>query len=100
DAADRLLVRGQLEHARHVDAHALDRLDVPRADAVRAVLVDAALQRRPDALPSHLDDAELRDLEHLGPGAVALDRVAQRLLDVPAVLLVAHVDEVVDDDAA
>ena len=39
-------------------------------------------------------------LQDLGAGPVALDRVAHRLLDAAAVLLVAHVDEVVDDDAA
>ena len=50
------------------------RLDLAGAAAVRAILVDAALQRRPDALPRHLDDAELRDPQDLGPGPVALAR--------------------------
>src|SRR5262249_44858194 len=71
DAVDVGPVHRQLQHAHHVDAHALGRLDLAGAGAVRAVLVDAALQRRPDALAGHLDDAELRDLEDLGAGPVA-----------------------------
>ncbi len=43
---------------------------------------------------------ELADAENLGAGAVAADGVAQRPFDVAAMAIAAHVDEVVDDDAA
>ncbi len=76
------------------------RFHLGHALAIGAVLVDAALQRWPDALPGHLDQAELRDFQDLGAGAIALDGVAHRFLDGAAMLVVAHVDEVVDDDAA
>src|SRR5262249_4307498 len=100
DAMDVVAVCGKLNHAHHVDAHALAGLHLTGAETVLAILIDTPLERRPDALPGHLDQAELRNLEDLGAGTVALDSVAQGLLDAAAVLFVAHVDEVVDDDAA
>src|SRR5262249_8058241 len=68
DAVDVLVVGGQLEHAHDVDGHALTGLDLAGAQAVGAVLVDAALQGRPDALAGHLGQAEPRGLEDLGAG--------------------------------
>ena len=53
-----------------------------------------------DVLARHLDEAERRDLDDVGLRAVALELLAQRLLDVGAVLRVRHVDEVDDDDPA
>src|SRR5262249_48811083 len=99
DALDRLAMRRELDEAHDVDRHAFGRLDLAGAVAVRAVVEDTALERWADALAGHLDDAELGDLQDLGAGAIALDGVAHGLLDATAMLLVAHVDEVVDDHA-
>ena len=100
NAIDVLAVGGQLQHTHDVNAHALGGLDLAGAVAMRAVLVDAALERRTDALPGHLDQAELRDLENLRPRSIALDGVAQGALHVAAMAFLAHVDEIVDDHAA
>src|SRR5262245_16711940 len=100
DARDMLTVGRQLQQAHYIDAHALGRLDLARAVAMWAILVDAPLEGRPDPLAGHLDNAELRDLEHLRAGPVAFDRLAHRLFDAAAVLLIPHVDEVVDDHSA
>ena len=89
---------GQLQHPHHVDAHAFASLDLTGAFAMRTIVIDAALQRRPNTLPRHLDNAERGDLEDFGSGPIALDGVAHGSLDSAAVLFVAHVDEVVDDD--
>ena len=43
---------------------------------------------------------ELRDAKDLRPSPVALQCVTQRILDLPPVFQVAHVDEVIDDHAA
>src|SRR5262249_30374438 len=99
DGVDAFAVGGELDHAHDIDAHAFSRLDLAAADAMRAVLVDAALERRADALARHLDDAEGRDFENLGAGSVALDGFAHRSLDAAAVFLLAHVDKVVDNHA-
>src|SRR4029079_6293978 len=61
---------------------------------------DTPLQAGPDALARHLDDAELRDAQDFGPGAIAPERFAERILDLAPMHLAAHVDEVVDDHAA
>ena len=66
---------------------------------------DRALPRQDLAWPfghvlaRHLDQPE-RDLDDVGLRAVALELLAERLLDEGAVLRVRHVDEVDDDDAA
>ena len=52
------------------------------------------------ALAGHLDEAELADAQHVGLGLVAAQRLLERLEDLVAVLLLLHVDEVADDDAA
>ncbi len=57
-----IAVGGELDHAHHVDAHAFARLHLASAEAVGAVLINAALERRADALARHLDDAKLRNL--------------------------------------
>src|SRR5207302_3001357 len=100
DAADVLAVRRQLQETHDVDAHALAGLDLAGPQAMRTILVDAALERRPDALAGHLDDAELGNPQDLGAGAVAFDGVAQGFFHAAAVALLAHVDEIIDDDAA
>src|SRR5205085_9729119 len=70
------------------------------ADAVRAILIDAAFERRPDALAGHLDDAELRNAQDFRAGPVTLHGVAHRFFDAAPVLLLTHVDEVVDNNTA
>src|SRR5260221_7912452 len=58
-AMDSLAVGRELHQPHHFDAHALDGLDLAGPDAVRAFLRHALLQRRPDALARHFDQAEL-----------------------------------------
>src|SRR5207248_9222567 len=48
----------------------------------------------------HLDQAQLRDLEHLGARLVASQRFLERPQDLVAVLLDLHVAGVYDDDPA
>src|SRR5437773_11059218 len=100
DALNIFAVGGQLQHPHHVDAHAFASLDLTGAFAMRTIVVNAALQRRPNTLPRHLDNAEWPNFENLGSGPIALDGFAHGSLDAAAVLFVAHVDEVVDDDTA
>ena len=82
------------------DRHAFGRFHQAAAAAGGAFLVDAPLDARADALPRHFDQAERAGAEDLRAGAVAADGVAERALDVAAVALLAHVDEVVHDHAA
>src|SRR5207302_426870 len=70
------------------------------ASARRALLRHQLARSVGDVLPRHLDEPQRRDLDHVGLRPVALELVAQRLLDLPAVLRVRHVDEVDDDDPA
>ena len=53
-----------------------------------------------DVLARHLHEPERRDLDDVGLRPVALELLAERVLDRRAVLRVRHVDEVDDDDAA
>src|SRR5919106_4252155 len=53
-----------------------------------------------DALPRHLHEPQLRDVEHLGTGLVAGEGRPEGAHDVLAVLADLHVDEVDDDDPA
>jgi len=96
---DVLAMGRELQHAHHVDAHALHRLDEAGPLAVAALVEDRALQRRPNPLPGHLDDAELRHPQDLRPGSIPADGVVQGPLDVPPMAFLTHVDEVVDDHA-
>src|SRR5262249_27519960 len=91
---------GELNHAHDIDAHALASLDLAGAVTVRAILVDAPFQARPDALSRHLDQAKGGYAQDLGPGPITADCLAQSTLDAPAMFLVPHVDKVVDDHAA
>ena len=51
-------------------------------------------------LARHLDQPERRDLDHVGLGAVLVERLAQHLQHGVAVARARHVDEVDDDDPA
>src|SRR2546423_1814818 len=99
DAVDILPMGGQLQHAHDINAHAFTGLDLTGAAAMRAVLVDAALERGTNALASHFDQPKLGDLENLRACPITFDGIAQRPLDFTAVAVLAHVDEVIDDDA-
>src|SRR5262249_20514761 len=77
----------------HVELHS-------PAVAMRAQVRERLEQAFADALAGHLDETELRDVEHLGAGLVAGKRVTEDLDDLRAVLAHLHVDEVDDDDAA
>ena len=51
-------------------------------------------------LARHLDEPERRDLDHVGLGAVLVERLAEHLQHRVAVAPAGHVDEVDDDDPA
>src|SRR5262245_55303065 len=85
----------KLQQTHHIDAHAFASLYLAGAAAIGAVLIDAALERRANALPRHLDEPELRNAQDLGTSAIAPDGLAEGALDIAAMLFVAHVDEVV-----
>ena len=74
--------------------------DDPVAGAGRALLGQDLARPVGDVLARHLDEPERRDLDDVRLRPVALELVAQRLLDRGAVLRVRHVDEVDDDDPA
>ena len=74
--------------------------DDPVAGADRALLGEDLARPVGDVLARHLDQPERRDLDHVGLRPVALELLAQRLLDGRPVLRVRHVDEVDDDDPA
>ena len=76
------------------------REDDPVAGAGGALLGQDLARAVGDVLARHLDEAERRDLDDVRLRPVALELVAQRLLDRGPVLRVRHVDEVDDDDPA
>ncbi len=51
------------------------------------------------ALAAHFHQAEARDATDLDAGAIVLQRLLHRLLDLPDVGAIVHVDEVDDDEA-
>src|SRR5690606_23827378 len=74
------------------------------ADEARAIAVRARARRRlehagAEPLAAHLHQPEARDAADLDTGAVVLERVLHRLLDLTDVRSVLHVDEVDDDQA-
>src|SRR6478736_9436812 len=81
-----------------VDQRVIDE-DSP-AFAVGALVGEVDQQALADALAGHLHQTELGDVEDLGAGLVPGQRRAERLDDLPAVVLDLHVDEVDDDDPA
>src|SRR5439155_10767413 len=75
-------------------------LDDAAALAGRAPRGEEPAEVLAHTLSGHLDQAELGDLEHVGARLVPGERLLERLFDLLPVLLVLHVDEVDDDDAA
>ena len=57
-------------------------------------------QARFDPLSGHLQESESRDSANLDAGLVSLEGLLQDLLHLAAVLIVAHIDEVDDEEAA
>ncbi len=51
-------------------------------------------------MAGHFDEAEGAGAENFGAGPIAADGIVQRTFDVAAVAFLAHIDEVVHDDAA
>src|SRR6516164_3390906 len=100
NAGNVFVMGGQLQHAHDVDTHAFAGFHLAGTEAVRTILVDATLEGGANALAGHFDNAEGGNLENLGASAIALDRLAQGAFDATAMVFLAHVDEVVDDDAA
>src|SRR4051812_37170049 len=96
----RLLVHDLLELANDRDRHGLLGADHTLAVAGRAALGEDLADAVGDVLPRHLDQAERRDLDHVGLGPVLVQRRAKGLQHLVAVSCASHVDEVDDDDPA
>ena len=88
-----------LQAAQHAQGGGFDGAHQAGAGAMRAGDGRAGDHAGAQALARHFQQAELRDLADLDPGAVVLHRVAQALFDVAVVAAVFHVDEVDDDQA-
>ena len=82
-----LLVRRPLERPLQPPGHDLGREDPAGPVAGGAFAGHRLPERRPHPLPGHLDQAELRDGERLGAGAVAAEVGAQLLQHPVAVRL-------------
>src|SRR5581483_3873442 len=74
--------------------------DDPVAAAGRALAGHHLARAVGDVLARHLDEPERRDLDDVRLRAVALELLAERVLDLRPVLRVRHVDEVDHDDPA
>ena len=94
-----LLARLLADNAQDRKRQRLDAADRADAGAARAGQVAGFTQRRPQALPRHLEQAETRDLADLDTRAVLADGLAQPVFHVTLMLLRAHVDEVDNDQA-
>src|SRR5204862_208111 len=102
------LASARLVRRRHLRPHGAEDLggqrrvglDDAAALAGRAPRGEEPAEVLAHALSGHLDQAELRDLEHVGARLVPGERLLERFFDQLPVLLVLHVDEVDDDDAA
>src|SRR5690348_16114316 len=70
-----------------------------RAVAVRARLGRSFEDAGAQPLAAHLHEAEARDAPNLDPGAIVLQRLLHRLLDLPHMARLLHVDEVDDDES-
>ncbi len=88
------------EFALDFDAHGEGALDLAAAFAVGAVVVDGLAHALGVALAGHLHEAELGDGQDVGLGAVALEAFLHALVDLLAVLVGLHVDEIEHDEAA
>ena len=97
DLGDGPLGRGGVHLPQEGERHRLDRLDLAPAVTVRTLQGAGLVQGLADALPGHLQKAELGDAGDVDPGLVRLERRLHGLLDLGVVLSVAHVDEVDDD---
>src|SRR5690606_27285147 len=80
--------------------HRVGSEDAAGAAAMHARLGERLEEGRPDALPRHFDEPELRDLERAGAGAVPVQVGAELLEHAVLVGAGLHVNEVTDDDAA
>ena len=100
DARNALGAEEQGDLAQDVRGDGLGHADLAAAVAVRAVHEVRLVEARAHALAGHLHDAEVADLQRRRLGAVTAQVVVETGLDLAPVLRRAHVDEVVDDDAA
>ena len=94
------LARLAQDLAENLVAHRLRRLDEAAALAGWTRHAQHVFQALARALARHLDQAERRHRRDVVLGVVAGQRFLQRLQHLLAVLLLLHVDEVDDDDAA
>src|SRR5690606_19195887 len=78
----------------------LRRLHEAAAFAARARLTEQVLEALAGALARHLDEPERRDAHDLALRVVAGEPLRERLEHLGAMLLLRHVDEIDDDDAA
>src|SRR5215472_8347578 len=81
-------------------AHRFRRAHEAAAFATRTRLTQKVLQALAGALAGHLHEPEGREAHDVSLGAIARERALERGEHRAPVRLVAHVDEVDDDDAA
>src|SRR5215472_8547131 len=86
--------------AKNLVANRLRRSDETASFAARTRFTQQVLQALAGALAGHLDQSQWREAHDVGLGAVAGQRPLERGEHRAPVRLVAHVDEVDDDDAA
>src|SRR5256712_7326476 len=86
--------------AQRVVGERLERARAARASAVRARAGQQLLQALAGTLARHLDEAELRDAQHVRTGLVLAERLLEGVEDLLAVRGLLHIDEVDHDDAA
>ena len=89
-----------LQQAQYVKCTGLCVADDAGAVAARPSNVRALVQCRAQPLSRQLHEAETGNFAHLDPGAVKVQGIAQALFNKTLVLVVFHVDEVNDDQAA
>lgn len=100
DTTDLVDVKQCGEFAECIAGDALWLLNEAAATADRAVGEVQAFRAGTHALTRHLEDAELRDRGDRGAGAIALEAFAEPAFHFLAVRHRAHIDQVVDDNAA
>ena len=89
-----------LDDAQDMQRGGFDAADMADAVAARAGDGASLAQRRAQALARQFHQAEARDLAHLHPRTVEVQRFTQAVFHLPLVALRFHVDEVDDDQPA
>ena len=88
-----------LNDAQHMQRGRFGRTDEARTTAARARLMGRFAEARAQSLTRQLHQAKARDLAHLNPGAVHMQRITQAVFHLALIAGVFHVDEVDHDQS-